>query len=127
MVLSNIIIFIIAASIIFELITYRSTIKNLSSFLGLGKLTLLVNDVNFNEKERDALLQTVSKSANSSKNSFLFSCFILVMSFFFTSDLYIIALLFILFIVTLLKFYFVRNYAERIHNLYMNDIELLNK
>lgn len=124
---TDIIILILVASIVFELITYKSTIKNLSSFLGLGKLTLLVNDVNFNKQERDALLQTVFKSVGASRNSFLFSCLVSVIVIYFTNDLYINILLLALFIVSLLKYYFINKYATRIYNFYMNDIELLYK
>ena len=75
MEITNIIIFLLAASILFEIYLYKNSMKHLKSYKGLSKLTKMVNDINFNKEEKELFIVHIKSSINSSKNSFIFSLF----------------------------------------------------
>ena len=62
MEITNIIIFLLASSILFEIYLYKNSMKHLKSYKGLSKLTKMVNDVNFNKEEKELFMVHIKSS-----------------------------------------------------------------
>ena len=74
MEITNIIIFLLAASILFEIYLYKNSMKHLKSYKGLSKLTKMVNDINFNKEEKELFQAKMRQAKCKSMNHFLRKC-----------------------------------------------------
>ena len=77
MEITNIIIFLLAASILFEIYLYKNSMKHLKSYKGLSKLTKMVNDINFNKEEKELFMVHIKVALTQVKIVLYFHCFLL--------------------------------------------------
>ncbi len=123
MEITNIIIFLLAASILFEIYLYKNSMKHLKSYKGLSKLTKMVSDINFNKEEKELFMVHIKSSINSSKNSFIFSLFFTIGILYFNhNSLLIITLCVVLLLVSLIKHIYIKRYTDELLDIYMKDI-----
>lgn len=122
MEITNIIIFLLASSILFEIYLYKNSMKHLKSYRGLSKLTKMVNDVNFNKEEKELFMGHIKSSINSSKNSLIFSLFFTAGVLYFNYEsLLNIILCILLLSISFVKFILINNYANNLLEIYLED------
>ena len=122
MEITNIIIFLLAASILFEIYLYKNSMKHLKSYKGLSKLTKMVNDVNFNKEEKELFMVHIKSSISSSKNSLIFSLFFTIGILYFNhKSLLITTLCVVLLFISLVKYIYIKRYADELLDIYMKD------
>lgn len=113
---------ILTLAIVFEYLTFRSTYKELQSFIGLGKLAKLVNDVDFSKDESDYLINYVEKSKKACKNSFIFSCILTIVIVFLNASIPVLLLSLVLVLISFRKHYLIVNKANQVYGLFLMDI-----
>lgn len=123
---TDIIITILAASILFEIYMYKRYIKQLKSFKGLSKLTKMVNDVDFNEKEKQLFMNYIKGSINSSYNSFIFVLLFTAFAIYLNHEFLMFTLCISLILVSLIKYIVIKKYATNLLEIYKKDIREMN-
>ena len=119
---TDIIITILAASILFEIYMYKRYIKQLKSFKGLSKLTKMVNDVDFNKKEKQLFMNYIKGSINSSYNSFIFVLLFTAFAIYLNHEFLMFTLCISLILVSLIKYIVIKKYATNLLEIYKKDI-----
>ncbi|MFX4240149.1 hypothetical protein ACOL3H_06585 [Aliarcobacter butzleri] len=122
----DIIITILAASILFEIYMYKRYIKQLKSFKGLSKLTKMVNDVDFNKKEKQLFMNYIKGSINSSYNSFIFVLLFTAFAIYLNHEFLMFTLCISLILVSLIKYIVIKKYATNLLEIYKKDIREMN-
>lgn len=123
---TDIIITILAASILFEIYMYKRYIKQLKSFKGLSKLTKMVNDVDFNKKEKQLFMNYIKGSINSSYNSFIFVLLFTAFAIYLNHEFLMFTLCISLILVSLIKYIVIKKYATNLLEIYKKDIREMN-
>ena len=113
---------ILAASILFEIYMYKRYIKQLKSFKGLSKLTKMVNDVDFNQKEKQLFMNYIKGSINSSYNSFIFVLLFTTFAIYLNHGFLMFTLCISLILVSLIKYIVIKKYATNLLEIYKKDI-----
>ena len=119
---TDIIIILLASSILFEIYMYKRYIKQLKSFKGLSKLTKMVNDVDFNQKEKQLFMNYIKGSINSSYNSFIFVLLFTAFAIYLNHEFLMFTLCISLILVSLIKYIVIKKYATNLLEIYKKDI-----
>ncbi|MCT7647551.1 hypothetical protein [Aliarcobacter butzleri] len=123
---TDIIIILLASSILFEIYMYKRYIKQLKSFKGLSKLTKMVNDVDFNQKEKQLFMNYIKGSINSSYNSFIFVLLFTAFAIYLNHEFLMFTLCISLILVSLIKYIVIKKYATNLLEIYKKDIREMN-